>query len=367
MRKIKLLIISDEMEIGGSQRQIFNILTNLDNTKYDLNLLYFRTPSVLVEELKKAGIKVTKIDKHNKFDIFFLVKLIKLFRAEKYDLIHAFSFTGELWGAFAHSISLSSGKYLSSVRGTYEWYSKPQWLLKKLVTLYSEYVVSNSTSAGQFAFRKMNLDTTRLKIIHNGINLTSIEPVADMDFSKISMYTWNLVFIGRLVDHKNVPCLLRAIKIVNKTLAEQIGVLIIGDGPDRQSLEKTAEDFQLNNVKFLGERSDTTIIYRHADAVVLPSFREGMSNTILESMCNGTPVIASNVGGSPEIIKDGSNGLLFASDNEKELADKIMYLYNNTHISAELATSAKHDCESLYSIQIMSSNFDQLYSSVIHK
>lgn len=367
MNKIKLLIITDEMEIGGSQRQIVNILLNLDQSKYDLNLLYFRHNSILVDQLKRNGVNVININKRGKLDLIFIWKLVRLFKQGRFDVVHAFSFTGELWGALAHYLSFGTGVFLSSVRGTYEWYNSIQWYLKKRVTLHSKYVISNAKLAGNFAFEQMKLGSSRLKIIHNGISIDNTFISEESDLSgKFNNYSWRICFIGRLVDHKNVACLLRSVKLVNSHTDDDIGVFIVGDGPDRLALEQLKDELQLKNVHFLGEISNTSYIYTKSNVTVLPSFREGMSNTILESMCHGTPVIASNVGGSPEIIKDGVNGLLFSSDNEHELAERILNLYNNTSLADDVAKSAKYDCETQFSTQIMVDNFDNLYTSVVN-
>jgi len=366
MNKIKLLLITDEMEVGGSQRQIVNILKNIDTNIFEPHLVYFRYQSYLVDDLISAGVPVTYIGKTNKVDFIFLWKLYQFIKKGRFDLIHAFSFTGEVWGALAHSLTFK-GKFLSSVRGTYEWYSDRQWYLKKLVTIHSHYVISNSQVAGNYAFNKMNINIDKLKVVHNGLKAIDKNTQVSEDVKAIQeTYKWTIAFVGRLVDHKNLPCLIKSIKLINDKAITDMAVIIIGDGPDMDALQNQAKVLDLSNIFFLGERHDVQAILKMVDAAVLPSFREGLSNTILEAMAAGLPVIASAVGGTPEIIEHDKNGLLFCSNNENELAEGIIRLYSDSDLSNWLGMNAKSHIQSHFSMDTMIKNINDIYTSAIN-
>ncbi len=146
----------------------------------------------------------------------------------------------------------------------------------------------------------------------------------------------NILFVGSLVRQKGVDVLLKAFKNVKKDMgsssvssvdpvnpANPTNLIIVGDGKQRPALERLADDLGLEDVYFLGMKRDLKSIFKKSDVLVLPSREEGFGLILLEAMANGVPVIASNVGGVPEIIEDGKNGLLFETGDFEDLSCKI--------------------------------------------
>ncbi len=114
-----------------------------------------------------------------------------------------------------------------------------------------------------------------------------------------------------------------------------------------------AAKFNLENLHFLGVRNDVDAILSHADGAVLCSFWEGLSNALLEAMAAGKPVIASDVGGSPEIVHHERNGLLFPSDDDNALADAIRRLANDPALSQSLGKQGQADIAERFSVHAM--------------
>jgi len=361
----KLLIVTDEMEVGGSQRQITQILTHIDQSQFEPVLLYFRYPSFLVDQIEAAGVRTIHLPKAGKIDLGFVKNLVALLRRENFHLAHAFSFTGELWINLAIKLARVNTKLLTSIRGKYEWYSPLQWRLKKWVTQNSERVVSNSQEAAEYAFQQMGLASDKLTVVHNGIRQPADQLELPSDLAEERANSpWILTFVGRLVDHKNLPCLLRALKPFEDQVGQDYTVWLVGDGPDRAQLEQQLKALGLTRVRFLGERNDVDAILAHSDASVLPSFREGLSNTLLEAMAARLPVVASAVGGTPEVINHGENGLLFQSDKDADLSQHLVQLYQNKALAERLANSAHQDIENKFSTQAMIDKMQSIYLAV---
>ncbi|MGI9492634.1 MAG: glycosyltransferase family 4 protein [Geminicoccaceae bacterium] len=360
--KRKVLIVTDEMEVGGSQRQIANLLTAIDQTKIEPVLLYFREHSFLVDQIKAQGVRVHYLPKRGKIDLGFLLELIRFLRAERFDVIHAYSFTAELWIALARRFA-KGAVLISSIRGKYDEYAWWQWRAKQWITRQSALVISNSKMAAEFAYERMALAFDDCAIIYNGVR----EPKADMpipdDLADLRTgYDWVLTFVGRLGPEKNVPCLLRAARHLKAEGLDHIGIWLVGDGAERRKLEAMASEFDLQNVHFLGERLDVDAILRRTDAAVLPSFWEGLSNALLEAMAAGKPVIASAVGGSPEIVSHEGNGLLFPSDDDRSLAEAIKRLANDRTLSAALGAEGKTVIKKRFSIAAMVEQHERHYA-----
>ena len=358
----KVLIVTDEMEVGGSQRQIANLLTAIDRAKIEPVLLYFREHSFLVDQIKAKGVRVHYLPKWGKIDAGFLLELIRFLRAERFDVIHAYSFTAELWIALARQFARGA-VLISSIRGKYDEYAWWQWRAKQWITRQSALVISNSKMAAEFAYERMAMAFDGCAIVYNGVRVPETGmPLPENLHDVRAGYGWILTFVGRLGPEKNVPCLLRAARRLKEKGLDHIGIWLVGDGAEREKLEAMARALELQNVHFLGERLDVDAILHHTDAAVLPSFWEGLSNALLEAMAAGKPVIASAVGGSPEIVSHEENGLLFPSDDDQALADAIKRLADDRTLSASLGAEGKTVIKNRFSIAAMVEQHERHYA-----
>ncbi|HEY4555929.1 MAG TPA: glycosyltransferase, partial [Lysobacter sp.] len=111
----RVLVVTDEMEVGGSQRQIVNLLAGLDRARWQPELLYFRNRSFLVDEVERLGIPVHHLPKHGRIDPRFVARYAALLRRGDYDVVHAFSLTAELWTVLARTLSGAAPRVVSSV------------------------------------------------------------------------------------------------------------------------------------------------------------------------------------------------------------------------------------------------------------
>lgn len=361
-KKRKVLIVTDEMEVGGSQRQIANLLTAIDQTRIEPVLLYFREHSFLVDQIEAEGVRVHYLPKNGKVSPGFLMALVGFLRAERFDVIHAYSFTAELWIALARRFA-KGASLISSIRGKYDEYAWWQWRIKQWVTHQSTLVISNSKMAAEFAYQQMALSGDDCAIVYNGVRAPATDMLLPEDLVDLrASYDWILTFVGRLGSEKNVPCLMRAAKHLQDEGRNRLGIWLVGDGAERQKLEAMAAEFGLKQVHFLGQRLDVDAILRHSDAAVLPSFWEGLSNALLEAMAAGKPVIASAVGGSPEIVQHEGNGLLFPSDDDQALAKAITRLSDDQIFSANLGAKGKATIEQRFSVAAMVKQHESYYA-----
>lgn len=360
-RKIKLLIVTDELEVGGTQQQLVYLLSNIDRDRFAPALLYFREKSRLLDELEAASVPVYQIEKRAKVDPMLVVRIARLCKQLEIDQIHCFSLTAELWCSLAR-IAYPRAAFHTSIRGTHQWYSSIEWLIKNLVTYASHSVVANSRAGSSFTISKVPAVKNKLTIIYNavvrkpqrlqaitGLSLPSADPVG--------------LFVGRLVDVKNIPCLLRALRIVSGQ-GHSFVFLVAGDGPDRSSLEAQIAEYGLQkSVLLLGERSDVQALMHESQFLVLPSHNEGLSNTVLEAMINNCPVIASNVPGNAEAITHDMTGLLFEPDNETELADNIIRILMQPERANAMAHAAQVDAGKRFELNTMVQAFMAHYQS----
>lgn len=339
----RVLIVIDGMEVGGSQRQIQHLLAGLDRQRWEPELAYFRCDSFLSETIQRSGVRVHYLPKQHRIDLRFLIAFARLLRRGDYALIHAYSLTAELWSMLARDLSGYRPLLIASERSYYlakpAWY----WVLKRLVLGRSVAVIANSSAGARSTARRARMPERMFATVANGVDLPS--PIAPEERSAIReslgvpQSRAMGLFVGRLVAVKNLPCLIRALAMLEP--AQRPWIALAGDGPQRASVQQLAADCGVtDDLCLLGERLDVTRLMQAADFLVLPSHFEGQSNALLEAMAAGCPVIASAVGGTPEIINDGSTGLLFPAGDERALATAMARLAADPAMRSQLAEAA---------------------------
>ena len=359
--KIRLLILTDELEVGGTQRQIVHLARSLDPTLYVVKVAYFCHRSFLADQLESAGIQVIEIAKSRGIDIGFIINLVKFLRRENFDIVHCFALSAEFWGTFARRFLPAKLRpaLFTSVRNKYDWYSHLQWQLKRWTALESSRVIANSRAGADYACEKMHLASDAIDVVYNGVEETLLPSNSGATAQSPGI---NILFVGRLVKQKNVPLLLRALKKLQSG-AVPIRLRIVGDGPLRENLIAQITELQITgSIELLGERNDIAALMATADFIVSPSSWEGLSNVILEAMMAGIPVIASAVGGSVELVDDMKTGILFPSENDDALTKAINTLAADAALRERMGAAGRQRVIDQFSIAAMVRAMQGFYS-----
>ena len=349
----RVLVVVDEMEVGGSQRQIVHLLTGLDRSQWQPELVFFRQPSFLVDVLRQAGIPVHQLPKRGRIDFAFLLAFIRLVRSGRYDLIHAFSLTAEIWSLVACLTLPRRPPLISSVRSLNLDAPDWQWRIKRLVLRCSAATIANAQAAARAAALRANWPLAQFDVIGNGVALPAALSATERQQirQQIGVPEGRVfgLFVGRLIAIKNLPCLLDALACV--AAEQRPWIALAGDGPLRAALQAQSAQAGLDNdVCLLGERSDATRLMQAADFLVLCSHQEALSNALLEAMAAACPVIASQVGGNPELVEHERTGLLFRTNDRAALAASLARLSTDAGLRARLSARARELAESKHGI-----------------
>ena len=365
----RVMLMTDEMEVGGSQRQIVQLALGLKARGVTCAVLYFINPSFLVEQLQAAGIETIRVNKTARVDPGFVRRLRQAIRAWAPDVVHCYSFTAELWGAIACRLLPARERpvLISSVRGTYEWYGRNQWRMKRWVSSQSASIISNSREGAEYAARQMHWPLHHFHVVHNGVSVTAPD-AARVDLLR-QHYLQNtfdtlVLFVGRLVEHKNLPRLLQAFAQVVKQ-RPRTRLLLAGSGPLHDALAAQIGQLGLqDHALLLGEQSEVPALMEAADLVVLPSLREGLSNVVLEAMALGRAVLSTPVGGIPQAIDNGRHGVLVEPTDTDALAHALLTLIDDPALRERLGRAAQHKVLEQYSPPAMVSAMLKEYSRV---
>lgn len=340
----RLLVVIDEMEIGGSQRQIVHLLTGIDRSRWEPELAYFRQHSFLVDTLENAGIRTHYLPKRGRLDFGFLRSYTRLLRQRNYDLIHAFSLTAELWTTLASMTLRERPPLVASVRSLYTDQPAWHWWLKRFILGRSAAVIANSRSGAEATAQRTGLSAEFFDVIGNGVRIPETISVMERESLRTSVgvpagRVFGL-FVGRLVPEKNIACLVDAMALLRAD--QRPWIALAGEGPLREEMQaKAAAAGIASDVCFLGERSDAQRLMQAADFLVLPSHYEGLSNALLEAMAAGCPIIASEVGGNAESIEHEYTGLLFPVDDRAALSQSLARLTRDDRLRMRLSEQAR--------------------------
>lgn len=363
----RLLVVSDEMEVGGSQRQIVHLLRGIDHARWQPTLLYFRNRSFLVDELETAGVRCIHLPKHGRISPGFVWSLWRFLRRERFDVIHAFSLTGELWVRALLPL-LPATRFIASVRGLCLGYPDWQWTLKRWILGRADAVIANARAGAGYTSQRTGYPLERIDVVANGIDVDQDDDEASLASVRhgLALPADRVValFVGRLVVEKNVPLLLDAMARIEASKRPLL--LLAGDGPLAASIDARIAELRLGgDVRRLGERGDTRALMQLADLLVMPSREEGLSNVILEAMASGLAVLASDVGGNPELVEDDCTGWLFRSGNATELAAKLQVFAEDPDLRRRIGDAARRQAVDRYSVASLVAGTESIYRRVV--
>jgi N-acetyl-alpha-D-glucosaminyl L-malate synthase BshA len=204
-----------------------------------------------------------------------------------------------------------------------------------------------------------------IKFIPNFVDTEEFYPAPCQILDERSERDIVVIHVSNFRKVKRIQDLIYAMKIVTKE-APDSKLILVGDGPERYNIESLVRELDLKeNVLLTGYRSDVPDLLRCADVLVICSQTESAPLTVLESMSSGVPVVATRVGGIPEIIKDNENGYLVPVKSPEEIAEKLLLLDNRPENIRMLGENARETIIEKYSIGKVLDQYKQVYESII--
>jgi glycosyltransferase involved in cell wall biosynthesis len=239
--------------------------------------------------------------------------------------------------------------------------------------------IAVSETVRSFYSAKLRVSAEKIKVVYNGIDVRNYEVRSQTSEVRKNLGIKEdekvLSIIGRLVPQKGVGFFLDALSHLSPGTSHQLKVLIVGEGPLKNSLQSTVHSQQLEEkVKFLGLRKDVPEILGITDILVLPSTREGLPMILLEAMAAGVIVIATRVGGTPELIQDGVNGYLVESGDVEGLKRRLEEILKSEVGSPktekdltidQIRINAKKTVEDRFSLKKMVSEHEKIYKELV--
>ncbi|RKY56329.1 MAG: hypothetical protein DRP96_11370 [Candidatus Neomarinimicrobiota bacterium] len=340
-KKQKVVLVITRLDRGGSAELTLQLAAGLSGKYYDVLLIYGKTTEPLWEPSKFADnhhFSLQCIDSLirnlNPFkDLTAFIQLIKIFRQFRPDIVHTNSSKAGILGRLAARIC-GVRKIYHSPHGHifYGYYnriiSKIFILFEKLMAHYTCKILNLTETGRQDHIREKIARPEKFLVSSCGIDLMPFKPYPSKNILEQNRDFTSIIWVGRIVPIKNLQMLLDALLVLNKTKSK-IKVTVVGDGELRPEAEQFVKTHRLTNIRFLGYRTDIPELMSRNHILVLTSLNEGFGRVLVEAMACGLAIIATRVGGVPEIIKEGVNGFLVESHNHRQLAESISYLAEN--------------------------------------
>lgn len=356
--KIKILHIIASPVFGGAERLLLTLSKNIDQKKFDLFLGIFidqrKENNLMWSYAKKLNLKVDPINCKNPYDLLQILHIYRIVKKHHPDIIHTHGYKTNILGFLVSK--LFGIPIVVTVHGLYPIKTKTNLRQRLSLMLLKHFDRIIAVSSQMNTVLKSKKVSSK-KII----NIRNVPPINVEEHSSnigtlreeigIPSNLKVLGFVGRLEYIKGCDLLIQAVSKIHSTNLD-FCLVVVGDGPERKSLDLLVRKLGLKKyVYFCGFRNDIKNVFQSLDLYVLPSFNEGIPLAMLEAMSHGVPVVATRVGGIPEVIKDKVNGILVPPRNPEALAEGIMEALSSPEETAKRVIEAKKTIQNEYSIE----------------
>lgn len=367
---MRVLVIAPRLEIGGAEMHLARVLPRLRQSGLDVSVFAISRGGAIENRFVEEGIPVGGIEASKGRALAGLRTVLALrreIRRLRPDILHFFLPEPYLIGSFAAAgfggiIKVMSRRSLSHYQRNHPMLARfERWLHRSVTALLG----NSSAVAAQLV--EESGTPYKVGIIHNGVELPAPADAETRAGCRralgIPADAFVIAVIANLIPYKGHADLLAALGAVRDRLIAPWRLMVIGrDHGLRAALQRQSGEFGIaDNIMWLGERADSQALMAAADLGVLPSHQEGFSNSLIEKMAHGLPVVATRVGGNIDAVIDGETGRLVPVSDAAALGEAIAALYENAGLRARMGAAARLRVERLFSLQACARRYLNLY------
>ncbi len=370
--KIKIIYLTTSCLIGGAEQVILTLVRDLNHNLFNIEVCTLSPKGALHDELDKLKVKNYNLGLKNWLYIPIAVyRLYKLLKKEKYDILNSWLFHASVMGVFISKVVKISHIIESRQHSDlmYKYNLKIRQSLEMMTANSVDGVIAVSNAAKEVLINNEKVDQNKITVIYNGINIKkfkyNVEQREQMRKAVNIEDKTVLSFTALLRPAKGHQYLLEAISEI-KNQYPNIVLLLIGDGELMNELKLIVNRMHIEQfIRFLGYRTDIPALLSATDIYVHSSVEEGFGIAIIEAMAAGLPVVATNVGGIPEIITNNKNGILIPPENPQALADAISDLIEHTEKRKILGEKGKQHVEATFTDDMMIKKYMEVYVKIV--
>ncbi|HWF49005.1 MAG TPA: glycosyltransferase [Solirubrobacteraceae bacterium] len=367
-RRLRVLSLIDRASgQGGAERFAVGLATHLPRERFEAWICSSREPDgATAAAVAETGIPLVTLGRRAKWDAHRMRGLAELLRRERFDVLHAHKFGSNLWGTVIGRACRVPVVIAHEHTWTYEGDPLRIWLDGNVTGRLATRYVAVSAADRERMVRIEGVNPDKVTVIPATVHIPSLAGPGAGDVRAelgLALDTPVIAIVAVLRPQKALTVLLEAHALVLDRIPGA-HLVIAGDGRCRQELEQRSRELGLDGkVHFLGRRSDVDAILAAADVAALSSDFEGTPLFIAECMANHTPVVATAVGGVPEVIEDGRTGLLVPPRDPAALADGLTRLLADPSERRRIADEAYRRSDR-FTLDAVAARFGELYETL---
>lgn len=358
------------LDTGGMEIMLLELLRKLDTKKFRPLVCCLEGQGSNAQEAEGMGVKVVAEKKKDGFDPGLIFRLARLLKRERVVICHSHNYLAQVYSTVASRLSRTPVT-VHTQHGMAWLYRRKRWIKRRFLSYIADKTITVSTGARDAYIRSLRLPSHKVAVVPNGVDLTLFRsrPEAVMKREEIGLKNGDMVVgtVARLSPEKDHFNLLRAFSLVTSSRGN-VKLLLVGDGPMRDKLKEMVRASGLmDKVVFLGNRRDVPELLNVIDIFVLPSLTEGLSMALLEAMATGKPIVATNVGGNPEIVMDGETGIIAPPRDPENMAGALLKILSNRELAREMGRKGRERVEKEFSLEKMTRGYEAIYEELLAK
>jgi len=372
-RKICIGFIIDTMSqaIAGTEAQLRLLIRSINQSLFDPTLFVFSDSDRLPGE--EFSIPIYSMGTSSPLRPKSWTKIYHLskdFRERKIQIVHTFFRDANIAGVIAARLA-KVPIVVSSRRNKGYWHNRKEIMFLKFLNHWVTRFLANSEDVRQYTHAAEGVPLEKIDVIYNGVDVDKFQPkTLDEQVSarkQLGLLPDALIgiIVANLRPVKGIDVLINALPDVVKVLPNFV-LLIIGEGDERAKLEdlmriKGAE----KNVRFFGTRTDVPFVLSVCDLGVLSSHSESLSNSIIEYMASSLPVVATDVGGTREMVKHGENGFLVQAGDSQALTQAMISLLKDPDLRLKMGTEGRKRAEKMFNLERYIKEHEEYYMRLV--
>lgn len=366
---IRIGYVINNLPVGGAEILLLDLIGHLDKEKYSVFIYTIRQHNPLKQKFVRTGATLRELNLKSNRQFWHILKLSKLLTVDRIDIIHTHLCDADIYGRIAGKLARKKN-IISTEHSINSWKlekglkQRLRSILDLFTTRFCCRVVCISQAVRDFLVEwGVAYDKTAVIYPSKPPIPLRISKIAKREELGVAPQDFVVTHVGRFTKDKNQYALVRA-AFDTLRFHDDITFLIVGDGPLREELiELVQKSGCSNKILFLGTRKDIAEILCASDLFVLPSLREGFGITIIEAMQQSLPVVASNIGGIPELV-DENTGILVHPLNINGIAEAVLQLYKDRNLCQRLGSNGYEKAEQKFSFEDYVKQVTSLYDSL---
>jgi len=353
----RIVLLLEELNFGGTQRQALELALNLSPARFKAEIWTMAAGDDMAPLAERGEIPVVHLSKRTWVGPDSLLNLWRRLRSARIDILVLMTVVPNIWGRLLGRLARVP-IIVGTCRGDSSAFRQHEKLLWPLV----DHHICNAIALKRQLSNRYQIPESLITVIPNGVNTEFFEPPATAREADRKI----ILCIARLVPEKDHHTLITAFGLLAQRHPDA-ELWIVGDGNRRKSISEYAEKAAFGGrIRLMQGQLDIRPLLWQGSVLVLSSLEEGLPNVVLEAMASGLPVIATEVGGLPEVVEHGRTGLLVPSHNADALADALSLLLSDEKVRAAYGREGTKRARHCYSKSCMVREYEQIFERLLH-